>query len=229
MHPRPFSILLGLLALAISGVYSTALTYKLGANEKTCFFTFVGRQNAKVAFYFAVQSGGSFDVDYEVYGPNDRKIMEGQKERQGDFVFTAQTPGEYRFCFGNEMSTFADKMVDFEIAVEDEATSALLPQKAGSSPEQTSVLEDVIFKISGQLSTISRMQKYFRTRENRNFSTVRSTEQRIFNFSLIEVLMMVGMAGLQVLVVRFFFQGARKGELTAIPIRLCYEEERTFC
>lgn len=57
------------------------------------------------------------------------------------------------------------------------------------------------------------MQKYFRTRENRNFSTVRSTEQRIFNFSLVEVFMMVGMAVLQVLVVRFFFQGARKGEL----------------
>lgn len=43
--------------------------------------------------------------------------MEGQKERQGDFVFTAQTVGEYRFCFSNEMSTYADKMVDFEIAV----------------------------------------------------------------------------------------------------------------
>lgn len=96
--------------------------------------------------------------------------------------------------------------------VEDESKSALLPQKAGSSPEQTSALEDMIFKVSGQLSTISRMQKYFRTRENRNFSTVRSTEQRIFNFSLIEVCMMVGMAALQVLVVRFFFQGARKGK-----------------
>ena len=70
----------------------------------------------------------------------------------------------------------------------------------------------MIYKISGQLSTVSRMQKYFRTRENRNFSTVRSTERRVFNFSMIEVCMMVGMAGLQVLVVRFFFQGARKGE-----------------
>lgn len=61
------------------------------------------------------------------------------------------------------------------------------------------------------MSTVSRMQKYFRTRENRNFSTVRSTEARIFNFSMVEVMMMVGMAALQVLVVRFFFQGARKG------------------
>lgn len=64
-----------------------------------------------------VQSGGSFDIDYSVVGPTDKVILDGTKERQGDFVFTANDPGEYRFCFNNEMSTFAEKMVDFEIAV----------------------------------------------------------------------------------------------------------------
>ena len=112
------------------------------------------------------------------------------------------------------MSTFADKYVDFEISVEgaSSASSALLPQKSGAPAEQHSQLEELVFKISSKMSAVNRMQKYFRTRENRNFSTVRSTEQRIFQFSLIEVLMMMGMAVLQVLVVRFFFQGARKGE-----------------
>ena len=43
--------------------------------------------------------------------------MEGEKERQGDFVFTATTAGEYRFCFDNTVSTFSDKLVDFEISV----------------------------------------------------------------------------------------------------------------
>jgi len=43
-------------------------------------------------------------------------------------------------------------------------------------------------------------------------STVKSTEGRIFNFSLAESALMVCMAGLQVFVVRFFFQGARKGK-----------------
>lgn len=43
--------------------------------------------------------------------------MDGQKERQGDFVFTATETGEYSFCFSNQMSTFAEKFVDFEIAV----------------------------------------------------------------------------------------------------------------
>jgi hypothetical protein len=43
--------------------------------------------------------------------------MDGEKERQGDFVFTALETGEYKFCFNNQMSTFAEKFVDFEIAV----------------------------------------------------------------------------------------------------------------
>ncbi|EON63014.1 hypothetical protein W97_02240 [Coniosporium apollinis CBS 100218] len=201
------SSLLAYLTLASA----TALTYKLAANEKSCFFTNVQQKGAKVAFYFAVQSGGSFDVGFSVVGPNERIIMDGTKERQGDFVFTANDVGEYRFCFDNEMSTFAEKMVDFEVAVENESR-AQLPSKQGTSPEQTTVLEESILKLSAQLSTINRNQKYFRTRENRNFSTVRSTERRIFNFSVIEGVMMVSMAGLQVFIVRFFFQGARKGE-----------------
>ena len=94
---------------------------------------------------------------------------------------------------------------------------AQLPSRQGASPEQTSSLEESIYKLSAQLSTVSRNQKYFRTRENRNFSTVRSTERRIFNFSVIESLMMVSMAALQVFVVRFFFQGARKGMFTHSP------------
>lgn len=137
--------------------------------------------------------------------------MDNSKERQLDTVFTARESGEYKFCFHNEGWTTAEKLVDFEVAVEGEASHALLPSKKGTSPEQTSELEESVMKISRDLSTISRNQKYFRTRENRNFSTVKSTEGRIFNFSVVVSAMMVAMAGLQVFIVRFFFQGARKG------------------
>ncbi|KAF3912828.1 hypothetical protein AA313_de0202439 [Arthrobotrys entomopaga] len=205
-----------LLAALLSLLYlarptaATALTYKLAANEEHCVFIHNDKKSVKVAFYFAVQAGGAFDIDYIVKGPNGVIVLNGQKERQGDFVFTANESGEYSFCFSNDMSTFAEKLVDYEIAVEHEQR-AELPTRPGTTPEQTSNLEESIFKLSGQLSTISRNQKYFRTRENRNFSTVRSTEQRIFNFSVIESCMMVTMSCLQVFIVRFFFQGARKG------------------
>lgn len=101
--------------------------------------------------------------------------------------------------------------------MENESRDAQLPSKQGTSPEQTSALEESIMKISRDLSTINRNQKYFRTRENRNFSTVKSTENRIFNFSVVESGLMVCMAGLQVFIVRFFFQGARKGGIELSP------------
>jgi hypothetical protein len=53
--------LLTLLGTLSSFTSATALTYKLTPNEKECFYTRVVKQGAKVAFYFAVQSGGSFD------------------------------------------------------------------------------------------------------------------------------------------------------------------------
>lgn len=208
---RGFLTLLSVMLTYTTAVYATALTYKMDAHEVACFFATTVNKGTKLAFYFAVQSGGSFDIDYKVTGPGDKVIIDGTKERQGDFVFTANDVGEYKFCFSNEMSTFAEKVVDFEIAVENEAARAKIPSKQGSSPEQTSVIEESILKLSAQLSTISRNQKYFRTRENRNFSTVKSTEKRIFNFSLMESGLIVTMAALQVFIVRFFFQGARKG------------------
>lgn len=88
---------------------------------------------------------------------------------------------------------------------------ANLPQKQGASTEQLSGVEESILRLSGQVSTLTRQQKYFRTRENRNFSTVRSTEKRIFNLNLIEGAVMVAMAGLQVFIVKMFFTGGRKG------------------
>lgn len=96
-----------------------------------------------------------------------------------------------------------------------------LPTKGGASPEQMSGVEETILKLSGQVSTLTRQQKYFRTRENRNFSTVRSTEKRIFNMNIIEGGLMVAMAGLQVFVVKMFFTGGRKGERHPPATVLC--------
>lgn len=46
-----------------------------------------------------VQSGGSFDVDWVVTDPKDMIVIEGERDRQGDYIFTAQLVGEYSFCF----------------------------------------------------------------------------------------------------------------------------------
>ncbi len=64
-------------------------------------------------FYFAIQSGGNFEIDWVVMDPEDKIVIEGDNERQGDFIFTAKQVGEYSFCFANDGGS-ADKLIDFE-------------------------------------------------------------------------------------------------------------------
>ena len=64
-----------------------------------------------------MQSGGSFDIDFEVKDPRDIVILDGKRERQGDYILTANHLGEYSFCFVNDMSTLTEKLVDFDIMV----------------------------------------------------------------------------------------------------------------
>ncbi|ORY78949.1 emp24/gp25L/p24 family/GOLD-domain-containing protein [Protomyces lactucae-debilis] len=181
------------------------ITYRVKSNENACFYTNVDKAGEKISFYFAVQAGGDFDIDYYVRTPTFQLVLEGTKERSGDFVFTATETGEYTFCFNNNMSTVTDKVVDFEINVESEPRPEL-PTKQGIPSEATNGLEDSVFKVSSQVSQLSRTQKYFRTREHRNMSTVQSTEHRIFWFALLESGAMVTMSALQVFIVRTFFQ-----------------------
>jgi len=72
-----------------------------------------------------------------VTAPGGKIVLDGTKERQGDHVFTAQSNGEYSFCFNNEMSTFAEKMVDFEIAVCDTRRNTKQTTAPRTSPPTT--------------------------------------------------------------------------------------------
>ena len=148
----------------------------------------------------------------EVINPSGKKILVLEKERQGDFVLTANEKGEYTFCFSNDMSTFAEKTVDFEITVENEIRPAYAETaNKGKGPQaQTDAMDESLFTLAGELTKIDRMQKLFKARENRNFSTVESTDSRIFWFSLTESTMIVGMSMFQVYVVRTFFSNSRR-------------------
>ncbi|KAG0165084.1 hypothetical protein DFQ28_009268 [Apophysomyces sp. BC1034] len=206
-----------LLVLAIALVLcpwqatATGLTYNVAANDQACFFVWTDTPGKKVGFYFAVQSGGSFDINYAVRDPRNQIILDGERERQGDYVFTANHVGEYSFCFDNSLSTFAEKLVDFEILVENEARPNYAKDNSAEPPKSLSAMEESLFRLSGSLTNIARTQKVFRTRENRNSSTVASTEGRIFWFALLESAAIVAMACLQVFVVRSFFNVKKGG------------------
>lgn len=208
-----FSFVASLLCLFAS-VWGSALTFTLGAQETSCFYIFTTKPRTSISYYFAVQSGGAFDVDYTIKNPRDEVIVLEDKQRQGDFVFTADLVGEYEFCFANDMSTFAEKVVDFEIKFESEEGmdfKADMPDQPNSKPiAHVESMQSTVDSIDSQLDGLLRTLQYYKTRNNRNQATVKSTESRIYYFSIFEVLLMVGMAALQITIVQLFFKGSRK-------------------
>ncbi|TFY74359.1 hypothetical protein EWM64_g9653 [Hericium alpestre] len=180
-----FHWLLSVLALAFLtlSVRGVALTSAISPNERLCFYAEVDKAGEKIGFYYAVQSGGSFDIDFEVKDPNDKVLLDGTRERQGDYVLTANTVGEYAFCFENDMSTLTEKLIEFDIMVESEPRRDA-PAKPGQISEHTSALEESIFRLNGMLMNIKRTQKYFHTQENRGFSIVKSTQKCILHLHM---------------------------------------------
>lgn len=180
---------------------AAALTAILAPHERDCYYAWVDQVGEKVGFYFAVQSGGNFEVGYSVHDPNDKPIIEGHKERQLDVVFTGNTVGEYVFCFHNDYTSFAEKLVstdfqafeahqatvtdhvflmmtqvDFDITVESEPRLEIPMTPAQLLSDHSAPLEESITKIHRELTGVGRTQRFFRTRENRNFDTVVSTQ-----------------------------------------------------
>ncbi|KIM37452.1 hypothetical protein M413DRAFT_448503 [Hebeloma cylindrosporum] len=203
MLPRFLASLLFFLYLLLA-VNASSLTTTIAPNERVCFYADVDKAGEKIGFYYAVQSGGSFDIDFDIKDPNQKVLLDGERERQGDYVLTASTAGEYSFCFENDMSTLTDKLVDFDIMVESEPRREA-PAKPGQIAEHTSALEESVFRLNGMLMNIKRMQKHHHTQENRGFSVVRSTQNRLFWYAILEVIGIISMAVLQVYILQTFF------------------------
>lgn len=64
MRATLFSV--GLIAWLASVVSATALTYKLNAHEKACFYAHAEKPNLKIAFYFAVSRPASSNTQRDI-------------------------------------------------------------------------------------------------------------------------------------------------------------------
>jgi len=87
-------------------------------------------------------------------------MLDGERESQGDYIFTAKHVGEYSFCFENDMSTITHKLIDFDIMVESEPRREA-PARQGQISEKTSSLEESVYRLRHQLGTIERTQRQY--------------------------------------------------------------------
>lgn len=92
-----------LLAVLLALCSATTLTYRMAPHEKACFHTTAKKVGEKMAFYFAVQQGGNFDIDFEVLGPSGNNIgiaFPANIINESEYNFLGLYHESFASCFG---------------------------------------------------------------------------------------------------------------------------------
>lgn len=83
-------------------------------NNEECFHENL-KVGTKIKFTFEVLDGGSLDIDLTIKDPNNYVIHSEQRQSSGRYTIEANQAGSHSYCFGNKMTSFAMKIVMFNV------------------------------------------------------------------------------------------------------------------
>merc|ERR1711971_107588 len=101
------------------------MTVEVAAGSEDCFFLPEVRAGQSIELEFQVTSSssatGKNDITARIFSPPPTLSVMYETELQNDGSFNgeAEENGDYKVCFDNRVSTFSDKIVWFEVNVED--------------------------------------------------------------------------------------------------------------
>ncbi|KAF8305453.1 supernatant protein factor C-terminal domain-containing protein [Clavulina sp. PMI_390] len=170
----------------------------LKASTKECFFEDL-HANDKMTVTYQVGTGGNLDIDFWLGDPNGLAIHKDMLSSTGTASFTAEHDGRHEYCFSNEMSTLADKLVSFNVH------GIIYVQDDGS----IAPIEREVRDLASGLQAVKDEQEYIVVRERRHRDTAESTNSRVMWWSVIQGIVLACVCGWQIYYLQSFFEVKR--------------------
>lgn len=184
---------------------SQAYFINIDANAEECFFEKV-KSGTKMSLMFEVAEGGFLDIDIKIFGPDNKIIHSGDRESNGKYTFAAHMDGNYKYCFGNQMSTMTPKIVVFSIDIGDKPKEQVDKEEGDANHNK---LTEMINELSTSLTGVKHEQEYMEVRERIHRSINDNTNSRVVLWSFFEALVLVAMSLGQVYYLKRFFEVRR--------------------
>jgi len=168
------------------------------AGTKECFFEDL-HINDKMTVTYQVGDGGNLDIDFWLGDPVGVALHKDLLSTTGTASVTVETDGRYTYCFSNEMSTLADKLVSFNvhgiIYVQDDGTIA--------------PIEREVRDLASGLQAVKDEQEYIVVRERRHRDTAESTNSRVVWWSIFQGIVLFSVCAWQIYYLQSFFEVKR--------------------
>ncbi|KAI9639537.1 putative COPII-coated vesicle protein [Dioszegia hungarica] len=190
-----------LLIFALATACSNAHRIEIDPGEKECFFEVLQPQDRMTVTYEVGGSigGGRLDIDFFVLEPSNEVIHTHFKESTGSFSMEASRTGRYTYCFSNEMSTYARKVLSFNVHgvlfVGDE--------------EKIAPVEREIRELSSSLQLVKDEQAYLVVRERVHRDTAESTNSRVKWWAIAQSIILFSLCAWNVHYLKSWFEVKR--------------------
>ncbi|CAH8494983.1 unnamed protein product [Schistosoma bovis] len=173
------------------------------ANSEECFFDRVA-SGSKLTLHYEVAEGGFLDIDVNVYNPSGAKVFESLRKSNGRPEFAANEAGEYKYCFGNRMSSMTPKVVLFEMAIEEDQLKV-----NETDDEEHKKLVTMVNELSHSISGVKLEMEYVSVRTQVHWEINKNTNFRVVVWAAFEAFLIIAMSIGQVFYLKRFFEVRR--------------------
>ncbi|XP_019873424.1 transmembrane emp24 domain-containing protein 7 [Aethina tumida] len=189
-----------LLVFILDLVKATELTFELPDSAKECFYEEI-QKNTTATLEFQVVTGGQYDVDVLLEGPQKQKLYSEIKRQFDSHTFTAPTTGIYVVCFSNEFSTISHKLVYMNFEVGEEQPLPGLGEHMTALTQMEASAQD----IHKSLNSIVDLQTHHRLREAQGRKRAEDLNEKVLWWSLMETMCVLVISVGQVFILKNFF------------------------
>lgn len=200
-----------LLCIYTTSIYSYSVTVTYDSNQ--CFIL-TSDSSSTVSGSFEVISGDPNQLIISVIGPPPLKYvhfeskykagLEEEKDlSEGEFAFISNKAGDYQMCLASNDDVGSDGLPAV-IAFNFRTLSS------GEQDYQYKGLDKELIELRQGLDSLKDHQSYMNQREDVHTSTLESINTKVTFWTVIEAIMLVGMALWQVTYISNFFETKRK-------------------
>ncbi|XP_048051128.1 transmembrane emp24 domain-containing protein 1b [Megalobrama amblycephala] len=191
-------------------------TFLLPAASKECFYQ-SAIQNGSIEIEYQVIAGAGMDVDFSIVSPQGIYLVSEFRRSDGVHMVEPSEAGDYQICFDNTFSRFSEKMVFFEVILDNPSNDAGGDDEWAGLGEPENLLEYKLDDIKESMETVHRrlersrqMQTVLRAFEARDRNLLEDNLWRVSFWSCVNMLVMLSVGLTQVYTLRRLFDDKRR-------------------
>ncbi|XP_042338796.1 LOW QUALITY PROTEIN: transmembrane emp24 domain-containing protein 5 [Plectropomus leopardus] len=198
---------------AFSQSLDSDFTFTLPPGRKECFFQTM-KKDASLEIEYQVLDGAGLDVDFFISSPSGQVLFSDYHKSDG--VHTVETEdGDYMFCFDNSFSSVSEKLIFFELILDNMDTDED-PDDWKEYVHGTDMLDmkledimDTMNNVKARLGKSVHIQTLLRAFEARDRNVQESNFDRVNFWSVVNLIVMIIVSTVQVYLVRSLFEDKR--------------------